>query len=91
MSHVDDLEAVEDSADFFLAKTIRSMEEKMNDTHENVQDDTGDYVGSGEDCVICQKVNSRFVHQWEIRNNLCKYLLKTCMFICLFAKPNRFS
>ncbi|XP_030269178.1 testis-expressed protein 9 [Sparus aurata] len=49
VSHVDDLEAVENSADFFLAKTIRSMEEKMNDTvtHENVEDDTGDYVGSG--------------------------------------------
>lgn len=90
---MDDLEAVENSADFFLAKTIRSMEEKMNDTvtHENVEDDTGDYVGSGEDCVICQKVNPRFIHQWEMRNNLCKYLFKTCTFICLFAKPDCFS
>lgn len=53
MSHADDSEAVEDSADFFLAKTIRSMEEKMNNTvtHENVEDDTGEYVGSGEDYV----------------------------------------
>ncbi|KAI3377873.1 hypothetical protein L3Q82_009017, partial [Scortum barcoo] len=50
-SHVDDLAAVGESADFFLAKTIRSMEEKMNDndTHEHVVDDSshGDNVGSG--------------------------------------------
>lgn len=51
-SHVEDLAAVEDSADFFLAKTIRSMEDKMNDTvpQENVVDDVcnaGDNVGSG--------------------------------------------
>ncbi|XP_073320874.1 testis-expressed protein 9 [Pagrus major] len=49
VSHVDDLEAVEDSADFFLAKTIRSMEEKMNTTftYDDVVDDAGDNVGSG--------------------------------------------
>lgn len=51
VSHADELGAVEDSADFFLAKTIRSMEEKMNDTvtHENAEDDhdAGNDVGSG--------------------------------------------
>lgn len=51
MSQVD-LGAVEDSADFFLAKTIASMEEKMNDTviHDNFEDDrdAGDNVGSGK-------------------------------------------
>lgn len=52
MCHVEDFAAVEDSADLFLAKTIRSLEEKMNDaaTHENVVDDlsnAGENVGSG--------------------------------------------
>lgn len=51
-----DLGAVEDSADFFLAKTIASMEEKMNDTviHESVEDDhdAGDNVGSGNLYII---------------------------------------
>eukprot|EP00064_Thunnus_orientalis_P010295 superscaffoldBa00001384_g10321 len=55
MPLVDDLTAVEDSADFFLAKTIRSMEEQMNDAdlHDNVVDDVsnaGDNVGSGNLC-----------------------------------------
>ncbi|XP_023256498.1 testis-expressed protein 9 isoform X1 [Seriola lalandi dorsalis] len=52
-SHSDKSEAIEDSVDFFMAKTIRTMEEKMNDTvtHENVVDDhdlcnAGDNVGS---------------------------------------------
>ena len=51
---MDELAAIDDSADLFLAKTIQSMEEKMNDavTHDNVVDDhdvynTGDNVGSG--------------------------------------------
>lgn len=54
MSHADELAAVEDSADFFLTKTIRSMEEKMNDSValENAVEDNdvtnaGDNVGSG--------------------------------------------
>ncbi|KAM6950373.1 testis-expressed protein 9 isoform 2-T2 [Lycodopsis pacificus] len=52
ISHVADLAAVEDSEDFFVAKTIRSIEEKMNDSaiHDNVVDDeanAGDDVGSG--------------------------------------------
>ncbi|XP_031701825.1 LOW QUALITY PROTEIN: testis-expressed protein 9 [Anarrhichthys ocellatus] len=52
ISHVADLAAAEDSEDFFVAKTIRSMEEKMNDSaiHDNVVDDeanAGDNVGSG--------------------------------------------
>lgn len=54
-SHVDGLAAAEDSGDFFLAKTIHSMEEKMNNTatHENVTDDVSnaeDNVGSGNVC-----------------------------------------
>lgn len=49
---MNDLAAVEESADCFLAKTIRSMEKKMNDTvtHENVVDDvsnSGDYIETG--------------------------------------------
>lgn len=49
---MDDLVAGEDSADSFLANTIRSMEEKMNDImiHESVMDDfdtAGENVGSG--------------------------------------------
>lgn len=48
---MEDLAAVEDSADLFLAKTIRSMEEKMNDTaiHEDLVDD--DHVVNAEDNV----------------------------------------
>lgn len=58
---MDDLAAVDDSADFFLAKTIRSMEEKMDDTvaHENVGEDlcdAGDNVGSGNVCVTLWKI-----------------------------------
>ncbi|XP_028999801.1 testis-expressed protein 9 [Betta splendens] len=48
LSQADELGA-EESANCFLARTIRNMEEKMNDTvtHENVEDDydTGDNVG----------------------------------------------
>lgn len=49
-SHMDELAAVEESADFFLAKTIRIMEEKMNDTVTHENDDvsnTGDCLESG--------------------------------------------
>lgn len=51
-SSEDDFEAVEDSANLFLAKTIHSMEEKMNNAvvHENAVDEIpnfGDNVGSG--------------------------------------------
>ena len=63
---MDDLAAVEDSADFFVAKTIRGMEEKMNNTviHENNDvDDAGDTVGSGKVCATFQKVNSCFICQ----------------------------
>ncbi len=60
-SQVDDSAAVEDSADLFLAKTIRSMEEKMSDdvVHDGVVDDvlnTADNVGSGNVCVTFQNV-----------------------------------
>lgn len=51
-SHAD--KSAEDSADFFLAKAIHSMAEKMSDTviQDNVTDDhdvsnAGDNVGSG--------------------------------------------
>ncbi|XP_072236618.1 testis-expressed protein 9 isoform X2 [Leuresthes tenuis] len=51
-SRVDVSEAVEDAADLFLAKTIQSVEEKMNeaDARENVVEDAPDVednVGSG--------------------------------------------
>uniref|UniRef100_A0A3P8T078 Testis expressed 9 n=1 Tax=Amphiprion percula TaxID=161767 RepID=A0A3P8T078_AMPPE len=51
VSHVEDSAAVEHSADYFLAKTIQNMEEKMTDVvvHENAVDDvtnTGANVGS---------------------------------------------
>lgn len=49
MSLVEDLTAVEDSADYFLAKTIRSMEEKMSDTRENVVDSV---CNDGDDEVL---------------------------------------
>jgi len=49
---VDVSEAVEDEAELFLAKTIQSVEEKMNEAgaHENVVEDAPDVednVGSG--------------------------------------------
>ncbi|XP_008299627.1 testis-expressed protein 9 isoform X2 [Stegastes partitus] len=51
VSQVEDFAAAEDSVDFFLAKTIQNMEEKMKDVviHEDVVDDvtnTGADVGS---------------------------------------------
>lgn len=68
MSHLDDLAAEEDAADSFLAKTIRSMEMKMDDTvtHENVVDDlsnAGDNVGSGNFYAASQKVTLHFIYQ----------------------------
>lgn len=63
---MDDLRAVEESADFFLAKTIRSMEEKMNDTatHENGDvSNTGDCLESGNVYITLKKVNPSFIHQ----------------------------
>lgn len=56
VSKEDDFEAVEDPANLFLAKTIQSMEEKMNSSvvHESVVDeipDPGDNLGSGNVCV----------------------------------------
>ena len=58
MPLVDDLTAIEDADDSFLAKTIRSME-KMSDPvlHENDEDDVpnaGDTIGSGNLCH-CKK------------------------------------
>ncbi|KAM4597249.1 testis-expressed protein 9-like [Fundulus diaphanus] len=45
--HAEDSSALEDEAELFLAKTIRSMEEKMKDSvEENTEDNAGDHVGS---------------------------------------------
>lgn len=78
-SHLDDLAAVEDSADFFLAKTIQSMEEKMNDTvtHENVVDDVsnaGDNVGSGNVYVTFKKCSPvLFINKDKQKRIFSKY------------------
>lgn len=56
---MDDLAAIEESADFFLAKTIRSMEERLNDTVTHEKHDalnTGDHLETGN-VYIPLKVN----------------------------------
>lgn len=56
---MDDLAAIEESADFFLAKTIHSMEERMNDTVTHEDHDalnTGDHLETGN-VYIPLKIN----------------------------------
>lgn len=60
---MDDLAVVEESADFFLAKTIRSMEEKMNDTVTHENGDVSNTEESGNVDVTLKKVNPSFIHQ----------------------------
>ncbi|XP_071344454.1 testis-expressed protein 9 isoform X4 [Trachinotus anak] len=83
-SHSHELEAVEDTADFFLAKTIRSMEEKMNDTvtHENVVDDhdvcnAGDNIGSGVSDAQVRVLKAKLrIMQEELDQLSCEYYKK---------------
>ncbi|TKS70130.1 Testis-expressed protein 9 [Collichthys lucidus] len=81
-SHMDDVAAVDDSADFFLAKTIRSMEEKMDDTvaHENVGEDlcdTGDNVGSGVSDAQIRVLKAKLrIMQEELDQLSCEYYKK---------------
>lgn len=78
----DDLTAVEDSADFFLAKTIRSMEEQMNDAdlHDNVVDDVsnaGDNVGSGISDAQIRVLKAKLrIMQEELDQLSCEYYKK---------------
>ncbi|XP_032370482.1 testis-expressed protein 9 [Etheostoma spectabile] len=82
MSHVDDLAAVADSADCFLAKTIRGMEEKMDDTgiHENVVDDVanaGDNIGSGVSDAQIRVLKAKLrIMQEELDQLSCEYYKK---------------
>ncbi|XP_031170263.1 testis-expressed protein 9 [Sander lucioperca] len=82
MPRVDDLAAVADSADCFLAKSIRSMEEKMNDTmiHENVVDDVanaGDNVGSGVSDAQIRVLKAKLrIMQEELDQLSCEYYKK---------------
>ncbi|XP_029315748.1 testis-expressed protein 9 [Cottoperca gobio] len=82
VSHVEDLAAGEDSADFFLAKTIRSMEEKMNVTmtHENIVDDvdtTGDNAGSGVSDAQIRVLKAKLrIMQEELDQLSCEYYKK---------------
>lgn len=79
---MDDLTAVEDSADFFLAKTIRSMEEQMNDAdlHDNVVDDVsnaGDNVGSGISDAQIRVLKAKLrIMQEELDQLSCEYYKK---------------
>uniref|UniRef100_UPI0037E9A4B7 testis-expressed protein 9 n=1 Tax=Semicossyphus pulcher TaxID=241346 RepID=UPI0037E9A4B7 len=79
-SPVEDLGAVEDAADFFLAQTIRSMEEKMNDdtvTPENVVDDAGDNVGSGVSGAQIRVLKAKLrIMQEELDQLSCEYYKK---------------
>ncbi|XP_042342274.1 testis-expressed protein 9 isoform X2 [Plectropomus leopardus] len=82
VSHVDDLAAVEDSADFFLAKTIRGMEERLTDDeiHENVVDavaDTGDNLGSGVSEAQIRVLKAKLrIMQEELDQLSCDYYKK---------------
>ncbi|XP_041792595.1 testis-expressed protein 9 [Chelmon rostratus] len=81
-SHVDGLAAAEDSGDFFLAKTIHSMEEKMNNTatHENVTDDVSnaeDNVGSGISDAQIRVLKAKLrIMQEELDQLSCEYYKK---------------
>ncbi|XP_044047877.1 testis-expressed protein 9 [Siniperca chuatsi] len=81
-SHLDDLAAVEDSADFFLAKTIQNIEEKMDDTvtYENVVDDVsnaGDNVGSGISDAQIRVLKAKLrIMQEELDQLSCEYFKK---------------
>ncbi|KAM9366748.1 testis-expressed protein 9 isoform 1-T1 [Symphorus nematophorus] len=79
VSHMDDLAAVEDSADVFVAKTIRSMEEKMNDivTNEDAVDDAGDTVGSGVSDAQIRVLKAKLrIMQEELDQLSCEYYKK---------------
>ncbi|XP_033971993.1 testis-expressed protein 9 [Trematomus bernacchii] len=81
-SRGDDLVAGEDSADSFLANTIRSMEEKMNDTmcHESVMDDfdtAGENVGSGVSDAQIRVLKAKLgIMQEELDQFSCEYYKK---------------
>ncbi|XP_028257750.1 testis-expressed protein 9 [Parambassis ranga] len=78
VSHVDDLAAVGDSADIFLAKTIRSMEERMNEavTREHVmEDEPADYEGVSDAQVRVLKAKLRILQE-ELDQLSCDYLKK---------------
>ncbi|XP_033967919.1 testis-expressed protein 9 isoform X1 [Pseudochaenichthys georgianus] len=81
-SRVDDLVAGEDSADSFLANTIRSMEEKMNNImiHESVMDDfdtAGENVGSGVSDAQIRVLKAKLgIMQEELDQFSCEYYKK---------------
>ncbi|KAM7406157.1 hypothetical protein PAMP_000554 [Pampus punctatissimus] len=81
VSSVEDLTAVEDSVDFFLAKTIRSMEQKNDSViHENVVDDVsiaGDNVGSGISDAQIRVLKAKLrIMQEELDQLSCEYYKK---------------
>ncbi|XP_047436920.1 testis-expressed protein 9 isoform X2 [Mugil cephalus] len=92
VSHVEDFAAVEDSAELFLAKTIRSMEEKMNDAaaHENVVDDLsniGENVGSGIADAQIRVLKAKLrIMQEELDQITCEYYKKDDENVKLSAK-----
>ncbi|XP_063332227.1 testis-expressed protein 9 [Pelmatolapia mariae] len=81
-SSEDDFEAVEDSANSFLAKTIHSMEEKMNNAvvHENAVDEIpnfGDNVGSGVSEAQIRVLKAKLrITQEELDQISCEYYKK---------------
>ncbi|XP_005929664.1 testis-expressed protein 9 isoform X1 [Haplochromis burtoni] len=81
-SSEDDFEAVEDSANLFLAKTIHSMEEKMNNAvvHENAVDEIpnfGDNVGSGVSEAQIRVLKAKLrIMQEELDQISCEYYKK---------------
>ncbi|XP_026175773.1 testis-expressed protein 9 isoform X2 [Mastacembelus armatus] len=84
VSDAGELGAVEDSTDFFLAKTIRSMEEKMNNTvtHENDVDDhdmcnTGNNLGSDISDAQIRVLKAKLrIMQEELDQLSCEYYKK---------------
>uniref|UniRef100_A0A3Q3GIH9 Testis expressed 9 n=1 Tax=Labrus bergylta TaxID=56723 RepID=A0A3Q3GIH9_9LABR len=79
-SQVEDPAAVEDSDDCFLAKTIQSMEEKINDdtvTTENVVDDAGDNIVSGVSDAQIRVLKAKLrIMQEEVDQLSCEYYKK---------------
>ncbi|KAM8894140.1 testis-expressed protein 9 isoform 2-T2 [Spinachia spinachia] len=82
-SHVADRTAVEDAEDVFLAKTIRSMEEKMNDSvvvHDDVADyetNAGEDVASGVSDAQIRVLKAKLrIMQEELDQLSCEYYKK---------------
>uniref|UniRef100_A0A3Q2PTC8 Testis expressed 9 n=1 Tax=Fundulus heteroclitus TaxID=8078 RepID=A0A3Q2PTC8_FUNHE len=76
--HAEDSAALEDEAELFLAKTIRSMEEKMkHSVQENTEDNAEDHVGSAASDAQTRVLKAKLrIMQEELDLLSCDYYKK---------------